>query len=267
MFRARHLLGFGLRKSCENTIATSIGTSAGYDKFRGKIRGSKLKAYGIVDFDMQDEFDDFEGVTKVARASSGARPVKIQSDELKRTLARLLVTNHSYEEDLKHAKKEKPTDFVPKDTAQQRSSLTLEVISGPSGVCCSVLPTNKSKLPFTLGRVSSSDLLLKDAKKLDSLDCSESVMGMGVGVGAAETASKMLPEIIASILSVSEMRERVSSRRDASDALKSAFFQTEAAMHDHQYEGCTVTVLLVWADGQENFCAVCKPRGFSLCSK
>ncbi|KAF6152753.1 hypothetical protein GIB67_021413 [Kingdonia uniflora] len=75
IFRARRLLSFGLRRRCENTVATSIGTSAGYGKFRGRIRGSKLKAYEIVDFDMQDEFDDFEGVTKVARASTGARPV------------------------------------------------------------------------------------------------------------------------------------------------------------------------------------------------
>ncbi|KAF6170886.1 hypothetical protein GIB67_014703 [Kingdonia uniflora] len=75
IFRARRLLGFGLRRSCENTVATSINTSAGYGKFRGRIRGSKLKAHEIVDFDMQDEFGDFEGVTKVARASSGARPV------------------------------------------------------------------------------------------------------------------------------------------------------------------------------------------------
>ncbi|KAF6155615.1 hypothetical protein GIB67_034710 [Kingdonia uniflora] len=75
IFRARRLLGFGLRRSCQNTVATSIGTSAGYGKFRGRIRGSKLKAYGIVDFDMQDEFDDFKGVTKVIRASPGSRPI------------------------------------------------------------------------------------------------------------------------------------------------------------------------------------------------
>ncbi|KAF6144092.1 hypothetical protein GIB67_007553 [Kingdonia uniflora] len=52
IFRACCLLGYGLRKSCENTVATSIGTSVGYDKFRGRIRGLKPKAYGIVDFDM-----------------------------------------------------------------------------------------------------------------------------------------------------------------------------------------------------------------------
>ncbi|KAF6161788.1 hypothetical protein GIB67_008549 [Kingdonia uniflora] len=65
--------GFGLRRSCKNTVAISIGTSAGYGRFRVRIRRSKLKAYGIIDFYMQDEFDDFEGVTKVAQASLGAR--------------------------------------------------------------------------------------------------------------------------------------------------------------------------------------------------
>ncbi|KAF6173887.1 hypothetical protein GIB67_039838 [Kingdonia uniflora] len=74
IFGARRMLGFGLRRSCEITIATAIGPSAGYDKFRGRIRGSKLKVYGIVDFDLQNEFDDFEGVTKVPQASSGACP-------------------------------------------------------------------------------------------------------------------------------------------------------------------------------------------------
>lgn len=45
------------------------------------------------------------------------------------------------------------------------SCLTLEVISGPSrGIRCSVQSINTSKLPLTLGRVSPSDLLLKDSE-------------------------------------------------------------------------------------------------------
>jgi protein phosphatase len=45
------------------------------------------------------------------------------------------------------------------------SCLTLEVISGPSrGLCCSVQSINTSKLPLTLGRVSPSDLVLKDSE-------------------------------------------------------------------------------------------------------
>jgi protein phosphatase len=45
------------------------------------------------------------------------------------------------------------------------SCLTLEVISGPScGLRCSVQSTNPSRLPLTLGRVSPSDLLIKDSE-------------------------------------------------------------------------------------------------------
>lgn len=45
------------------------------------------------------------------------------------------------------------------------SSLTLEVIAGPStGLCCSRQSSNTSMLPLTLGRVSPSDLLLKDSE-------------------------------------------------------------------------------------------------------
>lgn len=52
-----------------------------------------------------------------------------------------------------------------KDDADHRSTLTLEVISGPSrGTHHSILSTNTSKLPLTLGRVSPSDLLLKDSE-------------------------------------------------------------------------------------------------------
>lgn len=45
------------------------------------------------------------------------------------------------------------------------SCLTLEVTSGPSlGVRCSAQSTNTSRLPLTLGRVSPSDLVLKDSE-------------------------------------------------------------------------------------------------------
>lgn len=45
------------------------------------------------------------------------------------------------------------------------SCLTLEVISGPSqGLQFSVQSTNPSHLPLTLGRVSPSDLLIKDSE-------------------------------------------------------------------------------------------------------
>ena len=45
------------------------------------------------------------------------------------------------------------------------SCLTLEVITGPSrGLHHSVQLTDPSKLPLTLGRVSPSDLLIRDSE-------------------------------------------------------------------------------------------------------
>ncbi|KAI8009351.1 Protein phosphatase 2C 70 [Camellia lanceoleosa] len=67
---------------------------------------------------------------------------------------------------------------------------------------------------------------------------------------------RMLPEMVASILSDSSRRQRVLSQCDASDVLRDAFLQTE---------GCTATVLLVWADGHENFYVQCANVGDSAC--
>ncbi|KAJ6351196.1 hypothetical protein OIU78_007180 [Salix suchowensis] len=277
-------------------------------------------------------------------------------------------------------------EFVPKVITDQRSCLSLEVISGPSrGLRCSVQSINASRLPLTLGRVSS-DLLLKDSEvsgkhamiswnadkikwelvdmgslngtflnsqpishpdsgsrhwgdpvELSSGDIitlgttsnvhvhvtskseSQTPFGMGMasdpmafrrggkklamedvcyyqwplpgipqfgvfgicdghgGVAAAKSASKMLPEKVAGILSDSLIRERLLSQCDASDVLRDAFSQTEANMNNY-YEagwfldshtatlvGCTATVLLVWADSNENLFAQCANVGDSAC--
>ncbi|KAI8009839.1 Protein phosphatase 2C 70 [Camellia lanceoleosa] len=74
---------------------------------------------------------------------------------------------------------------------------------------------------------------------------------------------RMLPEMVASILSDSSRRQRVLSQCDASDVLRDAFLQIEASMN-HYYEGCTATVFLVWADG-ENFYVQCANVGDSAC--
>ncbi|XP_059632540.1 protein phosphatase 2C 70 [Cornus florida] len=297
------------------------------------------------------------------------------------TLRVPLVTNDSAEE-LKSGREEDLSydskfgsendsfrEFVPKG-----SCLTLEVISGPSrGLRCSVQSTNTSRLPLTLGRVSPSDLLLKDSEvsgkhalinwnlnksKWELVDMgslngtllnSQTVhypdsgsrhwgeptglengdvitlgttskilvhitsrteyqipFGVAVasdpmalrrggkklpmedvcyyqwpipgtdqfglfgicdghgGASAATSASKLLPEMVASILSDTGRRTRVLSKCDASDVLRDAFLQTEARMN-HYYEGCTATVLLVWADGHENFFAQCANVGDSAC--
>ncbi|XP_058778511.1 protein phosphatase 2C 70-like [Vicia villosa] len=265
-------------------------------------------------------------------------------------------------------------DFVQKDITDQRSCLTLEVISGPSsGQRWYVQSTNPSRLPLTLGRVSPSDLLIKDTEvsgkhalinwNLDNLKWELVDMGslngtllnsksinhpdtgsrhwgdpmilangdvitlgttskiivhitsqnqhhipFGVGMisdpmslrrggkklpmedvcyyhwplpgldqfgifgicdghggdGAAKAASKLFPEVIASILSDSLKRERVFSLRDASDILRDAFSQTEARINNF-YEGCTATLLLVWADCDDNFYAQCANVGDSAC--
>ncbi|GMP77028.1 hypothetical protein CsSME_00033447 [Camellia sinensis var. sinensis] len=84
------------------------------------------------------------------------------------------------------------------------------------------------------------------------------------GAGAATSASKILPEVVASILSDSFRRENVLSQCDASDVLRDAFLQTEASLN-HYYEGCTATMLLVWTDSHENFFAQCANVGDSSC--
>ncbi|XP_034911427.1 protein phosphatase 2C 70 [Populus alba] len=264
-------------------------------------------------------------------------------------------------------------EFAPKVITDQRSCLSLEVISGPSrGLRCSVQSISASRLPLTLGRVSS-DLLLKDSEvsgkhaminwnadknKWELVDMgslngtllnsqlishpdsgsrlwgdpvelsngdiitlgttsnvhvhvtskleSQTPFSVGMasdpmalrrggkklamedvcyyqwplpgipqfgvfgicdghgGVAAAKSASKMLPEKVTSILSDSLVRERVLLQCDASDVLRVAFSQTEADMNNY-YEGCAATLLLVWADNDENFFAQCANVGDAAC--
>ncbi|GLU08842.1 hypothetical protein SLE2022_257270 [Rubroshorea leprosula] len=281
------------------------------------------------------------------------------------------VQNHRLKFEVKN---DQVPDYLPKVIHDQRSCLSLEVVSGPScGLRYSIQSTSASKLPLTLGRVSPSDLLLKDpevsgkhaminwnpnklkwelvdmgslngtflnsqpinhpdsgrrhwgdpmelssgdiitlgttsnihvlissqdqcqmpfavgmasdpmtlrrgGKKLPMEDVCyyqcplPGVNQFGVfgicdghgGAEAAKSASRILPETIATILSDSQKREGVLSQCDASDVLKDAFSHTEAHMN-HYYEGCTATVLLVWADGDDNFFAQCANIGDSAC--
>ncbi|XP_052190158.1 protein phosphatase 2C 70 isoform X2 [Diospyros lotus] len=133
-------------------------------------------------------------------------------------------------------------------------------------------------IPFGVGLASDPMALRRGAKKLPMEDVcyyrwplpgAEEFGLFGVcdghgGVSAATSASKMLPEMVSTILSDSFRRERVLSQRNASDVLKDAFLQTEACMN-HYYEGCTATMLLVWTDDHENFFAQCANVGDSAC--
>ncbi|GMJ01864.1 kinase associated protein phosphatase, ROOT ATTENUATED GROWTH 1 [Hibiscus trionum] len=272
------------------------------------------------------------------------------------------------------AENDRPQESGPNATSDQRSCLSLEVVSGPScGLHCSVQSTSTVGLPFTLGRVPPSNLLLKDLEvsgkharinwnsnklrwelvdmgslngtllnsrpinhhdsgsrqwgnpvELASGDTitvgttsniyvhissqNDHLVPFGVGmtsdpmslrrggkkfpmedvcyyhwplpgidqfgvfgicdghggVEAAKSASKILPEMVATILSDSVKRERVVSQHDGSDVLRDAFSQTEARMNNY-YEGCTATLLLVWADADGNLLAQCANVGDSAC--
>uniref|UniRef100_A0A0E0LIG9 protein-serine/threonine phosphatase n=1 Tax=Oryza punctata TaxID=4537 RepID=A0A0E0LIG9_ORYPU len=84
------------------------------------------------------------------------------------------------------------------------------------------------------------------------------------GDGAARAVSKILPENVATLLSHHETKEKVLSYSDASDVLRYAFTMTEAAI-DHEYEGCTATVLLIWFDQKKDCFAQCANLGDSAC--
>ncbi|WZZ22021.1 hypothetical protein YC2023_123408 [Brassica napus] len=90
------------------------------------------------------------------------------------------------------------------------------------------------------------------------------------GAGAAQSAINqymfgIIPEVLANILSDSLKKEKVLSQGDASDVLRDVLVKTEARLDDHQYEGCTATVLLVWKDNEEHLFAQCANLGDSAC--
>ncbi|CAN1280360.1 Protein phosphatase 2C 70, partial [Linum perenne] len=147
-----------------------------------------------------------------------------------------------------------------------------------SNVQVNVTSMSESWIPFGVGMASDPMALRRGGKKLPMEDVCyyswplQGIPKFGVfgicdghgGVAAAKSASKMLPEKVASILANSEIREKVLSEGDASYVLKMAFSQTEASMNNY-YEGCTATVLLVWSNGGEEFFAQCANVGDSFC--
>lgn len=136
----------------------------------------------------------------------------------------------------------------------------------------------ESRIPFGVGIASDPMSLRRGAKKLPMEDVcyyywplpgTEQFGLFGVcdghgGAGAATSVSQVMPQMVASILSDSFRREKVLSQHDASDVLREAFYQTEAYIN-HYYEGCTATVLLVWADGNDSFFVQCANVGDSAC--
>ncbi|AES93634.1 kinase-associated protein phosphatase [Medicago truncatula] len=147
-----------------------------------------------------------------------------------------------------------------------------------SKIIVHITSQNHHHIPFGVGMASDPMSLRRGGKKLPMEDVCyyqwplPGLDKFGIfgicdghsGDAAAKFASKLFPEIISSILSDSSRRERVLSLRDASDILRDAFSQTEAGINN-SYEGCTATVLLVWADRDDNFYAQCANVGDSEC--
>ncbi|EOA19706.1 hypothetical protein CARUB_v10003567mg [Capsella rubella] len=138
---------------------------------------------------------------------------------------------------------------------------------------------NEFQIPFKIGVASDPMAIRRGGRKLPMEDVIHykwplpGVNKFGLfcvcdghgGVGAAQTAIKIIPEVLANILSDTLRKEKVLSQMDASDVLRDVLAKTEARMDDHQYEGCTATVLLVWKDGKGNFFAQCANLGDSAC--
>ncbi|CAN6482024.1 unnamed protein product [Victoria cruziana] len=147
-----------------------------------------------------------------------------------------------------------------------------------SKILVHIFESDAQPFPFGIGLASDPMSLRRGGKKLPMEDvtyCEWPLPGIeqfglfGIfdghgGSGASNTACKLLPETVASILAVPERREYVLSHHDASEVLRDAFYQTEAAM-SHEYEGCCATVLLIWSDLHEGFFAQCANVGDSAC--
>ncbi|KAL8486360.1 hypothetical protein ACS0TY_022681 [Phlomoides rotata] len=147
-----------------------------------------------------------------------------------------------------------------------------------SKILAHITSQTECKIPFGVGMASDPMALRRGGKKLAMEDVCYyqwplpgmdqfGMFGICDGHGGADAAtsvSKIMPEVIAGILSDSFRREKVLSQCDAADVLREAFYQTEARIN-HYYEGCTATVLLVWADGLETFYAQCANVGDSAC--
>ncbi|KAL8026251.1 hypothetical protein ABFS82_14G015500 [Erythranthe guttata] len=147
-----------------------------------------------------------------------------------------------------------------------------------SKILVNITAQTECKTPFGIGTASDAMALRRGGKKLPMEDVCYykwplpgmdqfGLFGICDGHGGADAAtcvSKIMPEVITGILSDSFRREKVLSQCDASDVLREAFHETEARIN-HYYEGCTATVLLVWVDGHENFCAQCANVGDSAC--
>ncbi|KAK4783120.1 hypothetical protein SAY86_007494 [Trapa natans] len=171
------------------------------------------------------------------------------------------------------------------DTETRQWGVPMELADGDiitigttSNIYVHITHQKECYVPFGVGMASDPMALRRGGKKLPMEDVcyyqwplpGQDQFGIfGVcdghgGAAAAKSASKIIPEMIATLLSDSKNLEKVLSLCDASHILRDAFYRTEACM-EHYYEGCTATVLLIWADGSNKFFAQCANVGDSAC--
>ncbi|PKA59312.1 Protein phosphatase 2C 70 [Apostasia shenzhenica] len=171
------------------------------------------------------------------------------------------------------------------DAGDRRWSEPVELSSGDiitlgssSKISVQIIQDNELELPLGIGVASDPMAMRRGGKKLpmeDMFYCRWLLSGaeqFGIfcifdghgGAGAARASSTLLPENIIKMLSSPENRETIFSHCDASSVLMEAFSRTEAALN-HQYEGCTATVLLVWIDYNDEMFAQCANVGDSAC--
>ncbi|KAK1317031.1 Protein phosphatase 2C 70 [Acorus calamus] len=157
---------------------------------------------------------------------------------------------------------------------------TADVITfgATSKVVVQILPLVEHQIPFRVGMASDPMAMWRGGKVLPMEDVcvyqwplpgSEQfglfcIFDGHGGSDAAKDVSMMLPEIVANLLSNSEIKGHVLKVSDASEVLINAFSMTEASLN-HQYEGCTATVLLVWGDHNREFFIQCANVGDSAC--
>ncbi|XP_057805954.1 protein phosphatase 2C 70 isoform X1 [Salvia miltiorrhiza] len=174
---------------------------------------------------------------------------------------------------------------LPAQSGSRHWSNPVELTSGDtvtfgtsSKILVNITSQTECKIPFRIGIASDPMALRRGGKKLAMEDVCYyqwplhgmdkfGMFGICDGHGGADAAtsvSKIMPEVIAGILSDSFRREKILSQCDASEVLREAFYQTEARIN-HYYEGCTATLLLVWTDGHQNFYAQCANVGDSAC--
>lgn len=171
------------------------------------------------------------------------------------------------------------------DSENRNSGDPVDIASGDiitlgtnSKILVKISSATECQIPFGVGVASDPMALRRGGKRLPMEDVcfyhwplpGTEQFGMFAicdghgGSGAAISASKIMPEVFSNILSDSRRKEEVLVQGEASDVLREAFLHTEACMN-HYYEGCTATVLLVWADGNRNFLAQCANVGDSSC--